>query len=77
MLNYLSLERYPIISKRQERANTLCKWVCDIPYYTLTSVVGYLLLRGMPNLPSYLGGQGLCKNNYEHLGHFDKEDWLV
>jgi hypothetical protein len=56
----ISEERFPLEDKRRERAKTLCKWVVDIPFYSGTAVIGYLLLQDLGTLPWYLGGQGSC-----------------
>eukprot|EP01016_Furgasonia_blochmanni_P023558 TRINITY_DN2541_c0_g1_i1.p1 TRINITY_DN2541_c0_g1~~TRINITY_DN2541_c0_g1_i1.p1 ORF type:complete len:405 (+),score=115.73 TRINITY_DN2541_c0_g1_i1:248-1462(+) len=43
-----------------KNANRMVKWVCDILYYSVTSLTLYYLLKDSPILPSYYLGSGDC-----------------
>lgn len=49
----------------------------DIIFYATTSIVGYIILLGLPNMPWYLGGNGHCHNNYADPLRFNyKSTWI-
>eukprot|EP01017_Pseudomicrothorax_dubius_P032390 TRINITY_DN4241_c0_g1_i4.p1 TRINITY_DN4241_c0_g1~~TRINITY_DN4241_c0_g1_i4.p1 ORF type:complete len:335 (-),score=52.54 TRINITY_DN4241_c0_g1_i4:35-1039(-) len=54
--------------KGEERAShikRMTKWVCDIIFYTLTTLFGYWVLWGTKYLPAELGGSGKCSASLE------------
>jgi hypothetical protein len=61
-------EKYYLVNQkyegkaRQKRAHTLVKWSYSIIYYTISSIVGYCLIKDTNSFPTWLGGNGSCYN---------------
>ncbi|KAL4440861.1 hypothetical protein ABPG74_013842 [Tetrahymena malaccensis] len=67
VVGMLSEKRLKSIEEGKKRADQICKWLFDICYYTLTSIVGYLICKDQPFLPPSLLGSGSCDNLF--MGH--------
>lgn len=76
LINYLMKDRILNLVPQQKalspedkvkRATQLCKWCFDIVYYSVTSILAYLIIKDTNFLPSFLGGlnDGSCSNLYQ------------
>lgn len=58
----LSEKRLKTIEEGNKRADQLCKWVFDFTYYSITTIVGYLIVKDEIFLPPTMFGTGQCSN---------------
>jgi hypothetical protein len=68
---YINDTKYPTEEQRKKKAYTIIKWTYSIVYYSISSIVGYLILLPTTFMPTWLGGDGYCTDLTRYLNQFD------
>lgn len=73
----LRTDKYTDAVSRQKKSRVLVRWGFNIFYYSLTSIIGYILIKNTAFLPPFLGGSGsvytLADNRYLEDATFGME----
>jgi len=68
----LDPEKFSSEEERDERAKKYCKWVGSVVYYTLSTVIAFILFRDQFFFPVILGGDAQCSDiffSYPNVPH--------
>jgi hypothetical protein len=62
----LRTDRYTDPVSRQKKSRVIVRWGFNIFYYSLTSIIGYILIKNTSFLPPMLGGNGSIYSLVDH-----------